>query len=130
MNHEQSTSLMATTRRETTHGLTYSVAKAIEVNHMAICQCCLSLLPGSQFLCWSHWSPNSSDYSTVEATSTMCKRRWLECCHLSMPSPCPAACAAWDQPVCSMLIYYSQAWLTVPVCMCVHFCDIMWPEVQ
>ena len=31
LNCGQSTSLMATTRMETTHGLTYSVARAIEV---------------------------------------------------------------------------------------------------
>jgi len=31
INLEQSTSLMVTTRMETTHGLTYSVARAIEV---------------------------------------------------------------------------------------------------
>ena len=31
VNHEQSTSLMATTRMETTHGLTYSVFRATEV---------------------------------------------------------------------------------------------------
>jgi len=31
MNHGQSNSSMATTRTETTHGLTYSVAKAIDI---------------------------------------------------------------------------------------------------
>ena len=31
-----------------------------------------------------------------------------------------------DQPVCSMLVYYSQAWLTVPVYTCVYF---MWFSV-
>ena len=35
-----------------------------------------------------------------------------------------------DQPVCSMLVYYSQAWLTVPVYMCALFCDLLWPEFQ
>jgi len=31
MNHGQSNSLMVTTRTETTHGLTYSVARAIDI---------------------------------------------------------------------------------------------------
>jgi len=31
LNHEQSNSLMATTRMETTHGLTYSVARVIDI---------------------------------------------------------------------------------------------------
>ena len=43
VNHEQSTSSMATARMETTHQLTYSVARAVEVTH-------LSLLPDSRFL--------------------------------------------------------------------------------
>jgi len=46
VNHEQFTSLMATARMETTHGLTYSVARAIEVTTWqsvdAICHCCLT----------------------------------------------------------------------------------------
>jgi len=45
MNHAQSNSLMATTRMETTHGLTYSVARVIQVTTWhsgdAICLCCL-----------------------------------------------------------------------------------------
>jgi len=61
MNHEESTSSMVTTKTETTHGLTCSVARAIEVNTLqsvaTICLCCLT-----QFLCWSHWTPISSDY--------------------------------------------------------------------
>ena len=45
MNHEQSTSSMVTTRIVTTHGLTYSLARAIEVTAWqsvkAIYLCCL-----------------------------------------------------------------------------------------
>jgi len=48
VNHEQSTSLMATARMETTHELTYSVSRAIEVTtwqsvdaicHWTVCHC-------------------------------------------------------------------------------------------
>jgi len=35
-----------------------------------------------------------------------------------------------DQPVCSMLVYYSQAWLTVPVYIVHFFCDLLCPEFQ
>jgi len=46
MNHKQSTSLMATTRTEITHGLTYSVARAIVVTAWqsvdAVRHCCLT----------------------------------------------------------------------------------------
>jgi len=46
MNHGQSNSSMATTRTETTHKLTYSVARAIDITAWqsvdAICVCCLT----------------------------------------------------------------------------------------
>jgi len=46
MNHGQSNSAMATTRTETTHGLTYSRARAIDITTWqsvdAICLCCLT----------------------------------------------------------------------------------------
>ena len=46
MNHEQSNSSMATTRTETTHGLTYSVATVIDITAWlsvdAVCLCCLT----------------------------------------------------------------------------------------
>jgi len=38
--------------------------------------------------------------SVMEAISSACKRRWLECCHLSMPPPQPAACAG---PACMLV---------------------------
>ena len=44
--------------------------------------------------CVGHWTP---DYSAMEATGSAFKRRWLDCCHLSMPFPRPAACAG---PAC------------------------------
>ena len=53
-----------------------------------------------------HWTPTSSHNSTMEATGSACKRTWLECCHLSMPSPQPAACAG--QPVC--INSYMNVW--------------------
>ena len=46
MNHGQSNSTMATTRMETTHGLTYSMARAIDITAWqsvdAIFLCCLT----------------------------------------------------------------------------------------
>ena len=46
MNHGQSNSAMVTTRTETTHGLTYSMARAIDITAWqsvdAICLCCLT----------------------------------------------------------------------------------------
>ena len=75
MNHGQSNSTMAT-RTETTHRLTYSMARAIDIlNRMAICRCHLSLLPDSRCLCQSLWTPTSSNNSAKEATGSACKRR-------------------------------------------------------
>ena len=46
MNHGQSNSSMVTTRTETTHGLTYSVARVIDITAWqsvdAVCVCCLT----------------------------------------------------------------------------------------
>ena len=71
MNHGQSNSAMAT-RTETTHGLTYSMARAIDIlNRMAICLCHLSLLPDSRCLCPSLWTPTSSHNSAKEATGVI-----------------------------------------------------------
>ena len=46
MNHGQSNSVMATTRTETIHGLTYSMARVIDITAWqsvdAICLCCLT----------------------------------------------------------------------------------------
>jgi len=97
MNHGQSNSSMATTRTETTHRLTYSVAKAIDITTWQSVDANLSLLPDSWCLCQSHWTPTSSHNSAMEATGSACKRRWLQCCHLSMPPPRPAAYAG---PAC------------------------------
>ena len=80
---------------ETTHGLTYSVARAVVVTAWipvnAICLCCLS------------------NGSCVEVTGLhsllICGRRWLECCDLSMPSP-PTACAG---PTCVQHALYIVA---------------------
>ena len=51
----------------------------------AVCLGCLT-----HGACVGHWT---ADYSAMEATGSASKRRWLECRHLSMPSPRPAACA-------------------------------------
>jgi len=46
MNNGQSNSMMVTTRMETTHGLTYSMARVIDITVWqsvdAICLCCLT----------------------------------------------------------------------------------------
>jgi len=99
---------------------------------MAIFRCRLVLLSDSRFPSWSYWTLTSSDIDTMVLTTTRwrlpgsaCKKkRLLECCHLSLPSP-PAACAG---PVCNKL-YILVRPDTQFVCMCVFFCDILWPEV-
>ena len=95
MNHEQSTSSMATTRTETTHWPTYSVARVIGVaicTVYAICHCCLT-----------HGSRHCMDWdllaTAMGATSSTRQKRWL---HLSMLSPHDLQ-RVLDQPVCSML---------------------------
>ena len=109
MNHGQSNSSMATTRTENTHGLTYPVARAIDITAWqsvdTICLCC-----PTHGVCVSHWTPPSPHNSAMEMA------RVLSSVHaISMTS----VQRVLDQPVCSMLVYYSQAWLTVPVYACV-----------
>jgi len=85
----QSTSSMVMTETKTTHGTIEWLER--QRNCMAICQSSLSWLPDSRACARvGHWTPDSS---AMEATGSACKSRWLECCHLSMPSPRPAACA-------------------------------------
>ena len=113
LNHGQSTSLTVTTRMETTHGLAYSVARAIEVTAWqsvdAVCLCCLT-----HCFC-------------VEVTgqSLLTCRRWLGDCPLSMPSP-PAACVG---PTCVQHALYIVA---RPDSLFVYMCvlGILWPEIQ
>ena len=69
--------------------------RTLTVNHFRLLLCVVG-----------HWTP---DYSAMEATGSCysaCNRRWLECCHLSMPSPRPAACAgpACVQHACIIII--------------------------
>jgi len=91
MNHGQSNSSMATTRMETTYGLTYSVARAIDVTTWqsfdVVCLCCLTHGACVKVTVLQR---------TMEVT-TSARKRWLECCHLSMPSLRPATCAG---PAC------------------------------
>ena len=51
-----------------------------------------------------------------------CKRRWLECYHLSMPYP-PAACVG---PTCVQHALYIVA---RPDSVCVHVCTLLWYSV-
>jgi len=78
MNHEPSTSSMVTTTMETTHGLTYSMARAIEVTIWqsvdAVCRCCLA--HGS-----CHWTLISSrshysDWGLPAVHANKWLRRW------------------------------------------------------
>jgi len=61
----------------------------------------------------------TADYSAMEATGSASKRRWLECCHLSMPSPRPAVCPG---PSCVQHACILQPDLTHS--SCVHVCMI------
>jgi len=99
MNHGQSNSSMATTRTENTHGLTYPVARAIDITAWqsvdTICLRCLT-----HGVCVSYWTPPSSRNSAMEMA------RVLSSVHaISMTSVHRVP----EQPVCSTLVYYSQA---------------------
>ena len=78
----------------------------------AVCLGCLT-----HSACVGHWT---TDYSPMEATgsASASKRRRLECCHLSMPSPRPAACAG---PAC---VQPDSQFLFTRVY------DFLWPVVQ
>ena len=99
---------------ETNHGLTYSMAIAMEVTAWqsvdAICHCCLT--PGS-----CHWTQISSGYSDGGYQQCVSSwKSWLECFHHSMPSPYDLQ-RVLDQPVCSML------WIGLTHSSCiVHMC--------
>ena len=94
---EQSTSSIATTWTETTHRLTYSVARTIEVTAWhsvdAVCHCCLTTDPviGLKII--------SLGYSD-EATIMHGKKRRL---HLSMMLSPHDLQRVLDQPMCSTL---------------------------
>ena len=65
MNHGQSNSSMAITRTETTHGLTYSAARVIDITTwQSVGTVCLSCL--THGVCVSHWTPTSSHNSVME----------------------------------------------------------------
>ena len=92
------------TTMETTHGLTYSVARATEVTTWqsvaAVCHCCLT--HGS-----CHWTQSllvTANGGYLQCTSIKLAR----VLYLSMPSLYDLQCVL-DQPVCSTL------WLRVPV---------------
>jgi len=94
MNHGQSNSSMATTRTENTHGLTYPVARAIDITAWQSvntgCLCCLT-----HGVCVSHWTP---------PLLTTAWWRWLECYHLCMPSPWPQCSVCWNS-LCAACLY-------------------------
>ena len=84
---------------------------------------CLGCLTHGAFV--GHWT---ADYSAMEATGSACKRRWLECCHLSMLSPRPVACAG-PASLCAACLYI----ITRPDSSCVHvciFCDFLCLKVR
>jgi len=84
MNHGQSNSSMATTRTETTRGLTYSVARALDITAWqsvdAFCLCCLThsacvKVTGLQPLLTTAWWR-----LPVHAISTICSMCWTSLC--------------------------------------------------
>ena len=102
MNHGQSNSSVATTRMENTHGLTYSVARAIDITAWqsvdAICLCCLThgacvKVTGLQPL------PPTSHTSVMEMARGA----------VIFPSHLHDLQHVLDLPVCSMLVYYHIA---------------------
>ena len=118
MNHGQSNSSMATTRMENTHGPTYPVATAIDITAWqsvdTVCLCCLT-----HGVYVSHCTPPSSHNRAIEMA------RVLSSVHaISMTS----VQRVLDQPVSSVLVYYSQAWLTVPVYACVFL--FLWSHID
>ena len=95
---------MATTRTETTHRITYSVSRAIDITAWQSVAMPFSLLPDSQCLCRSHCTPTFSHNSAMEATSSTCKRWWLEFFHLSMPRPRLTCSVCWTS-LCAACLY-------------------------
>jgi len=97
VNHEQSTSSMATARTETTCGLTYSVSRAREVTAWqsvnAICLCCLT----DSSCHWTH-----THLFWVQRWGLPEVRAKEDGFHLSMPSPHDLQ-HVLDQPECIML---------------------------
>jgi len=80
--HDSTTSLMVTSRMETTHRLTYSLARVVEVtswqSFSAVCHCCLT--HGS-----CHWTQISSGYSDggydgLSVSICSCHSTWCAVC--------------------------------------------------
>jgi len=99
---------MATTRMETTHGITYSVSRVLEVTTWqsddAVSLCCLT--HGS-----CHWTQISSGY--IQQWGLLVAHPKKDGFHLSMPSP-----HDWpdSQFLCCTRVY--------------SLCDTLWPKVQ
>ena len=101
MNNEQPASSIVTRMMETTHGLTYSVARVIEVSAWqsvnAVCLCCVA-----HSSCIEVKGLQSLLTGAMWATGSACQKQWLECYHLPTLSPHDLLCVH-DQPVSSML---------------------------
>ena len=146
MNHGQSNSSVATTRMETTHGLTYSVARAIDITAWqsvdTVCLCCLTRgvcvsidnIVSEVIHGVSHWTPTSSHnsvmemarvLSSVDAISMTCSMCWTSLCAACLyiiagltHSSCARMCRS---TVLSILISnlinkYNSLMLTCPTC--------------
>jgi len=118
------TSWMATTKMETTHGLTYSVARTIE--ETTICRCCLSLLS-----VWTHnfcyWNQISSGYSNGSYRQRMSIKLARVLSSINAISIWLVVCAG------SACVQYTLARPDSQFLCCTHLyflCDILWPEVQ
>ena len=106
---------------------------------MAICHCRSSLLSDSRFLFSSHWTQISSDIGTAMLLTTArwglpvahVEKRWLECCHLSTPSP-TAACAgpACVQHALLQLFIVARPYSSCTcLCFSVMFCSLRFSHI-
>ena len=111
----------------TTRGLAYSVSRVIEVSAWQSVNAVCFVACMTHGSC--HWTVRSLLATAMEATSSTCQKRWLECFHL----PCHII-STW-LTVCAGPACVQHA-LARPgsqflCCTLVYFlCDILWPEVQ
>ena len=113
---------MAATRTETTHGLTYSVARAIEVNAWQSVDVVWLFAWLTVPVAWLR----SLLAAAMGATSSVCQKRWLSSVHAI--STWPTACAepacvhhALVRPdsqllccnTCVLFVWYSVAWVSI-----------------
>ena len=123
MNHEQSTSSMATKRTEITHGLAYSVSRVIEVTawQSVSAVCLYSLTHGS-----CHWTRISSGYSNWGYGQHMPKRMaFIYPCYLHM-----TCSVCWTSLFAAVLARPDSQFLCrTRVYFCVIFCGARFSHI-